>query len=219
MLSYTEENYLKTIFHLQKASTAGVPTNALAEHIDAKASSVTDMIKKLSAKGLVDYKKYQGVRLSPIGETSALKVIRRHRLWEFFLVEKLKFSWSEVHEVAEQLEHVQSTKLTEELDRFLGFPKKDPHGDPIPDAEGRMPNLGKILLAEMEEGDYGICSGVRDTARDFLEYLDRLGISLGSEIHILKKESFDNSILISLNDKKIQITQIVANNVYIKPNE
>jgi len=134
MFSLSEENYLKAILHLQKTSKSGVNTNALAEEMQTKASSVTDMVKKLSEKDLVIYKKYQGVYLSESGRKTALQIVRKHRLWEVFLVDKLSFSWDEVHEVAEQLEHIKSDKLIIELDKFLKYPKRDPHGDPIPDA-------------------------------------------------------------------------------------
>src|SRR5690606_25078163 len=146
MLSLSEENYLKSIFHLEQKNPAGVSTNALAEQLETKASSVTDMLKKLSDKKLVIYRKYQGVKLSKSGREIALSVIRKHRLWEVFLVEKLEFNWDEVHEVAEQLEHIRSEKLIRELDRFLDFPKRDPHGDPIPDSKGNLAVSDKVIL-------------------------------------------------------------------------
>ena len=216
MVTLSEENYLKTIFHLQKAFPQGVSTNALAERMESKASSVTEMVKKLSEKQLVKYKKYQGVKLSGKGESAAIEIVRRHRLWEFFLVEKLNFSWSEVHEVAEQLEHVQSKKLTRELDKFLGFPRKDPHGDPIPDQHGVITASEKYLLAELQPGDKGICVGVKDSSKEFLEYLDRHQIALGKEIKILEKEDFDSSMLLSVDGKELHISKVIANNLYLK---
>ena len=137
MLTLSEENYLKAIYHLELNSVKEISTNAIAEKMETKASSVTDMIKKLSEKKLIIYKKYQGVKITDFGKKTAANIVRNHRLWEFFLVDKLNFSWDEVHEVAEQLEHIKSPKLIDELDAFLGFPKQDPHGDPIPDKNGK----------------------------------------------------------------------------------
>lgn len=216
MFSLSEENYLKAVFHLERSFPTGVSTNALAEEMNTKASSVTDMIKRLSEKKLVAYKKYQGVKLSKLGRQTAVDVIRKHRLWEVFLVEKLGFSWDEVHEVAEQLEHIKSDKLIKELDRFLDFPKRDPHGDPIPDAEGNFVVANKILLSELDRGESGICVGVKDSSAEFLQYLDKNGIALGKEISLLEKESFDQSMLIKLNGKELKISNVISSNLYIK---
>lgn len=216
MTSFSEENYLKAIFHLEKVSPGGVPTNALAEKLETKASSVSEMIKKLSKKKLVAYQKYQGVSLSEKGRKTAVEIIRKHRLWEYFLVEKLNFSWTEVHDVAEQLEHIQSEKLVTELDKFLGFPRKDPHGDPIPDTNGNFQPLEKVLLAEVEPGQKGLCIGVRDSSREFLEYLDKNEIALGKKIEVLEREEFDQSVVIELDGKRLYISKIIANNLFIK---
>lgn len=216
MISFSEENYLKTIFHLEKSFPQGVSTNALAEKMQTKASSVTEMIKKLATKNLVVYKKYQGVKLSEKGGERAVEIIRKHRLWEYFLVEKLNFSWAEVHEVAEQLEHIQSDKLVEELDRFLGFPRKDPHGDPIPDRHGNITKIEKSLLSELTEGEAGVFVGVKDSSRDFLIYLDKYEIAIGAEIKLVEREEFDQSLLIELNKNPLRISRTVANNLFIK---
>jgi len=216
MFSLSEENYLKAVFHLERSFPTGVSTNALAEEMNTKASSVTDMIKRLSEKKLVDYKKYQGVKLSKLGRQTAVDVIRKHRLWEVFLVEKLGFSWDEVHEVAEQLEHIKSDKLIKELDRFLDFPKRDPHGDPIPDSKGNFAISNKVLLAELNKGESGICIGVKDSSPEFLQYLDKNNIALGQLIYILEKESFDQSMLINLNGKELKISNVISSNLYIK---
>ena len=216
MFSLSEENYLKTIFHLEQKSPAGVSTNALADKMETKPSSVSDMLKKLSGKGLVNYKKYQGAKLSLAGRKSAVEVIRKHRLWEVFLVEKLNFTWDEVHEVAEQLEHIKSEKLTKELDRFLNFPRQDPHGDPIPDEKGKFSILDKELLANLEPGDHGICVGVRDSSPEFLQYLNKNKIALGKEIKVLEKEEFDGSQHISVQGKQMQISKEISGNLYIK---
>ena len=216
MFSLSEENYLKAIFHLERAYPIGVSTNALAEEMSSKASSVTDMIKRLSKKKLVAYKKYQGVKLSELGRETAVSVIRKHRLWEVFLVNKLGFAWDEVHEVAEQLEHIKSDKLIKELDRFLDFPKRDPHGDPIPDSKGNFSTSNKVLLAELNKGESGICIGVKDSSPEFLQYLDKNKIALGQLIVIVEKESFDQSMLINLNGKELKISNVISSNLYTK---
>ncbi len=219
MFSLSEENYLKAIFHLERKYAGGVSTNALAEEMETKASSVTDMVKKLSDKDLVKYRKYQGVQLSEQGKRTAIEVIRKHRLWEVFLVEKLNFSWDEVHDIAEQLEHIKSEKLTDELDKFLGHPKRDPHGDPIPDAEGNFRISNKMLLADLEEGQSGICVGVKDSSTEFLRYLDKNEITLGKAIRIVQREEYDESLLIKINDKDLRISKTISKNLFIKPND
>ena len=191
MFSLSEENYLKSIFHLQTISGKGISKSAIAKKLDTKPSSVTDMIKKLADKQVLVYKKYQGVTLTNLGMKVAASIIRKHRLWEVFLVEKLNFSWDEVHDVAEQLEHIKSPKLINELDEFLGFPKKDPHGDPIPDKDGNFQKIEKRLLSTLEENKFGICVGVNDSSSEFLKYLDKHQISLGQQIKVISKESFD----------------------------
>ena len=216
MFTLSEENYLKAIYHLEAFSGKGISTNAIAEKVDAKASSVTDMVKKLADKEVLFYKKYRGVTLSDLGNKIAISVIRKHRLWELFLVEKLNFSWDEVHDVAEQLEHIKSPKLINELDAFLGFPKKDPHGDPIPDKEGKFQKIEKQLLSTLEVNQIGICVGVSDSSSEFLKYLDNNNISLGKKIEVLSKESFDGSLTILINTKKITISKKISNNIYIQ---
>ncbi len=217
MFSQSEENYIKAIYHLAvDSSVKGISTNAIAKKLATKASSVTDMIKKLSEKKVVVYKKYQGVTLTDFGKKTATNIIRKHRLWEVFLVEKLNFSWDEVHEVAEQLEHIKSPKLINELDIFLGFPKRDPHGDPIPDSEGNLQIIEKSLLAVLNKGEEGICVGVDDTSSEFLQFLDKQGIALGKRIKVIEKEPFDGSLLIQLDDKELSISNKIANNLYIQ---
>lgn len=216
MTTQSEENYLKAIYHLAREFGNNVSTNAIAEQMETKASSVTDMIKKLSEKGLIDYQKYQGVSLTEKGRLNAAKIVRKHRLWEVFLVEKLHFTWDEVHEVAEQLEHVKSEKLVEELDALLGYPRVDPHGDPIPDKHGNILAASKTLLSACKPGEKGVFVGVKDSSSEFLKYLDKLKLSLGNEIQLLSKEPFDGSILISINSKEINISSITANNIYVK---
>ena len=215
-MTSSEKNYLKTIYHLGNFGEQFVNTNAIAEQIETKASSVTDMIKKLSDKRLVDYKKYQGSKLTNIGKKTALSVIRKHRLWEVFLVEKLNFSWDEVHEVAEQLEHIESDKLTNQLDAFLGFPTHDPHGDPIPDRDGKFSKMNKILLSKAEPDKVVECVGVKDSSVEFLQYLDKNGITLGTRICVVSQEPFDKSMTVKINNKQLTISKIVTENIYVK---
>ena len=216
MFTLSEENYLKAIFHLEMMSGTGISTNAIASKLETKASSVTDMVKKLAEKQVLVYKKYQGVSLTKSGKTTAARIVRKHRLWEVFLVEKLNFSWDEVHDVAEQLEHIKSPKLTRELDAFLGFPKTDPHGDPIPDHEGRFDSVEKRLLSSLRENEVGVCVGVDDSSSNFLQYLDKNGISLGEKIEVLSIESFDGSLSIKVAGKVLSISNKIATNIYIQ---
>jgi len=216
MLTLSEENYLKEIYHLASASKKGISTNAIADKLQTKASSVTDMMKKLADKKVLNYKKYQGVTLTDFGKKNAANIIRKHRLWEVFLVEKLHFSWDEVHDVAEQLEHIQSEKLINELDAFLGFPKRDPHGDLIPDALGNVQEHQQVLLSSLAKNESGICVGVKDSSSAFLQYLDKQQIALGQTIFIINKEPFDGSISIKIKEKKFSISQKIANNLYLQ---
>ncbi|WP_299119966.1 metal-dependent transcriptional regulator [uncultured Tenacibaculum sp.] len=216
MFSQSEENYIKTIYHLAAISDKGISTNAIAKKLETKASSVTDMIKKLSDKKVLVYKKYQGVTLTDFGKRTAANIIRKHRLWEVFLVQKLNFTWDEVHEVAEQLEHIKSPKLIDELDAFLGYPKSDPHGDPIPDKDGNLPQIQKSLLSTLEKSEKGVCVGVNDTSSEFLRFLDKQEIGLGKNIEVLDKEPFDDSFLVKINGKEMTISNKVANNIYIQ---
>jgi DtxR family Mn-dependent transcriptional regulator len=216
MFSQSEENYLKSIYHLSLISNKGITTNAIAKKLETKASSVTDMVQKLSEKELIIYKKYQGVTLTEFGKKTAANIVRKHRLWEVFLVEKLNFSWDEVHDVAEQLEHIKSRKLIQELDSFLGFPTHDPHGDPIPDDKGNLKIIEKSLLSTLVKNESGICVGVIDSSSEFLQFLDKKGITLGKQITVLEKEEFDDSLSILINDKKLSISQKIATNLFVK---
>lgn len=215
-MTFSEENYLKIIYHLGVAGSKAVSTNAIAEAMETKASSVTDMMKKLAAKGLLVYKPYQGASLSDTGAKIAIHIIRKHRLWECFLVDKLNFSWEEVHEVAEQLEHIKSEKLIAELDAFLGFPKKDPHGDPIPDANGVITPIRKTILANCQAGESGVLIGVDDSSAAFLKYLNKLELQLGDPIHIHAVEDFDKSMQIQSGERSIAISHQTATNIYIQ---
>nr|WP_315151662.1 metal-dependent transcriptional regulator [uncultured Flavobacterium sp.] len=215
-MTFSEENYLKSIYHLTASLDGEVSTNAIAEMMDTKASSVTDMLKKLAEKDLVNYKKYQGVSLTENGKLVAKMIVRKHRLWEVFLVDKLDFSWDEVHDIAEQLEHIKSEKLINKLDDFLGNPTEDPHGDPIPDAQGRIIAIEKQLLSELQANQLGICVGVKDNSSEFLKYLDKQEIGLGTKIEVLTKETFDLSLKIKVNDIEFVISNKIASNLFVK---
>ncbi|MEN8247998.1 MAG: metal-dependent transcriptional regulator [Bacteroidota bacterium] len=217
MLTQSEENYLKTIYSLSSSKKKIVSTNALAEALNTKAASATDMIQKLHKKGLVSYHKYQGVAPTTTGEKEALQIIRKHRLWEVFLAQKLKFNWDEVHDIAEQLEHVTSPKLTEQLDIFLGRPKYDPHGDPIPNADGEMEARPSVTLNMLTPGDCCTMISARDTSNEFLLYLDKIKISLGANIQILDFFEYDGSYSILVDDRSpLTISGKVAENIYVE---
>jgi len=215
MQSYTEENYLKIIYHLS-VITNPVQTNAIAERIQTKAASVTDMLKKLSEKELVDYIKYQGVTLTEKGKLAAINIVRRHRLWEVFLVEKLNFKWDQVHEVAEELEHIKSTLLVERLDEFLDFPKVDPHGDPIPDQHGNFADLSFIKLSKLKANEKGTITGVSEHSSPFLKHLEKLGLTLGKKIEISEIIDFDGSVELIIDNKKLNISREVAKHILIR---
>lgn len=216
MLSHAEENYLKAIYHLSQADKSDVSTNAIAEVLQTKPASVSDMIKKLSDKGFVNYQKYKGVNVSLKGKKEALQIIRKHRLWEVFLVDKLQFNWDEVHDIAEQLEHIKSPVLTQKLDKFLGYPRIDPHGDPIPDERGEIIIKKKVPLSDILVGNTVIVTGVDDSDSEFLSHLDKINIALGTKILVLEKSSFDGSMQIELsNQQSIFISKQVAENLLV----
>jgi DtxR family Mn-dependent transcriptional regulator len=216
MMTHSEENYLKAIYHLTVQLEAEVPTNAIAEMMETKASSVTDMLKKLADKALINYIKYQGVSLTEKGRHAAKMIVRKHRLWEVFLVEKLAFTWDEVHDIAEQLEHIKSEQLINKLDDFLGNPTEDPHGDPIPDAQGKITKTEKLLLSELAESETAICVGVKDSSADFLQYLNKQKIALGAVIKVLGRENFDASLHLIINDTPLTVSSKIAGNLYVK---
>jgi DtxR family Mn-dependent transcriptional regulator len=202
MLSYTEENYLKALLKLsfQNEEKPEAGTNEMAAYLGVKPATANDMLKKLKEKELVSYQKYGKILLTDLGKKSGIAILRKHRLWETFLYEKLDFSWDEVHEVAEQLEHIQSAKLVDKLEEFLGFPEFDPHGDPIPNANGDIPTLTKILLCEMKAGENCKVAAVRDTSRVFLQYLEKLNITIGTPIQVLEVVAFDGSLSIQIGE-------------------
>ncbi len=215
-LSYTEENYLKTIYRLSDGGANSVATNEIAESLETKAASVTDMVKKLSAKSLISYERYYGVKITKQGRTAALGIVRKHRLWETFLVDKLQFSWDEVHEVAEQLEHIQSPLLIEKLDAFLGFPTVDPHGHPIPDKNGKLQEVRCIALSELGLKRKSIVRSVNNGTPAFLQYLSKIGVYIGASVSIQEKIEFDGSLEILLDGKKrVFISRDAAQNLLV----
>lgn len=214
-LSLTEENYLKAMFFIGGMEDNLVNTNAIAEHLDTKAATVTDMLRKLKKKELIHYEPYKGSRLSELGRRFAISILRKHRLWETFLVDKLGFGWEEVHEVAEQLEHIQSTKLTERLSQYLGNPQFDPHGDPIPDENGVFPIRENFTLDKAEEGALVLVKGVKDSSTDFLNYVAKLGIRLGDELQVIQREPFDASVLLRHQETELRLSAQASCNIYI----
>lgn len=217
MTSFTEENYLKAIFHLSENKNGeAVSTNELAEITQTRAASVSDMLKRLSEKELILYKKYQGVTLTRDGESIALKIIRKHRLWEVFLVEKLGFRWDEIHEIAEELEHIDSVELTQRLDDFLGNPKFDPHGDPIPDEKGNMPSQMSCKLSEAKTLTDLTMMGVSEDSAPFLQHLDKLGLHLGVKLKILDISGYDQSLHLQINtSQSVYISKEVACSILV----
>lgn len=217
MLSYTEENYLKAIYKIYEKTKDIVSTNSIAEMLNTTAASVTDMIKKLAVKELIIYEKYKGSKLTQEGAKVATNLIRKHRLWETFLVETLGFSWEEVHDIAEDLEHINSPKLIDRLDRFLKHPKYDPHGDPIPNAEGKFTLREQINLQKLVKGESGQLIGVNNNDDTFLAYLNELEIGIGTNIEVLEKNNYDRSIKVSINKKTpILLTEKVCKNLFLK---
>lgn len=214
MNTFTEENYLKAIYHLSLQSDS-VSTNQIAASLNTKAASVTDMLKKLADKELINYTKYQGVTLTAEGEKIALSIVRKHRLWEYFLVEKLNFKWDEVHDVAEELEHISSKELIDRLDDFMGNPKYDPHGDPIPDCNGLFKAYELKPVSSLVLNDTGIISGVRDHSSSFLQYLEKMHLTIGKKIKVAEINDYDHSVILNLEGKKIHISRDVANNLLI----
>jgi DtxR family transcriptional regulator, Mn-dependent transcriptional regulator len=221
-MTYTlaEEDYLKAIYKVAERQGNPVSTSAIAEVMQTRAASVTDMLRKLSDKGLIHYERYKGVSLSKEGARMATQLIRRHRLWEVFLVDKLGFTWDEVHEIAEQLEHIQSDNLVERLDQFLGRPRFDPHGDPIPDAAGAYRMRQQILLSELEPGMQAVIVGVREHAPAFLQYLDQSGLTLGVAIRLEERFPFDGSLRLGLGDGSTRnVSGKVAGFIYVQRSE
>ncbi|WP_134201771.1 metal-dependent transcriptional regulator [uncultured Algoriphagus sp.] len=213
-LTVAEENYLKAIYHLSEEGTKSVSTNDIAAEMKTKPASVSDMLRKLSEKEVISYRKYYGVNITPEGKKLALQTVRKHRLWEVFLVEKLNFAWDEVHEVAEELEHIQSPLLIQRLDAYLNYPKFDPHGDPIPDEFGDVKARPRLPINEMEVNQSGQIVAVKDSSAAFLRYMDKVGAYIGARVKILDKVEFDGSVEILVDQKKnVFMSKDVAANI------
>lgn len=216
MNSFTEENYLKAIYHLSQDDGPVVTTNRISETINTTPASVSDMLKKLAEKNLISYTKYQGASLTESGRRAATNIIRKHRLWEVFLVEKLGFKWDEVHDIAEQLEHINSPELITRLDEFLDFPKRDPHGDPIPDHEGNFNQMQLTKVSSLLVGEHGKISGVDEHSSLFLQFLEKTGLTLGTEIRVREVREFDGSVIVLIdNAKEVTISREVAKNILV----
>ncbi|VAW26097.1 Mn-dependent transcriptional regulator MntR [hydrothermal vent metagenome] len=216
MLTHSEENHLKCIYHLSSKSNGAINTNAIAKSLETKAASVTDMVQKLATKGLASYLKYKGVRLTTKGEKEALKVVRKHRIWEVFLVKELGYNWDQVHDIAEQLEHIKSATLIDKLDKFLEFPKFDPHGDPIPDANGVIASKPTTTLNILKPGDTCTVICAKDSSSDLLLFLDKVHISLGSKLEVIDYFEFDGSYSVKVdNGSAITLSTKVAENIFI----
>lgn len=216
MTSFTEENYLKAIYHLSHSKGGGsVSTNELSESTQTRAASVSDMLRKLADKGFINYIKYQGVTLTASGKAIAIKVIRKHRLWEVFLVEKLGFGWGEIHEIAEQLEHIDSVELTARLDDFLGNPRFDPHGDPIPDGKGNLPKLESIKLSEAPIDKKLVVVGVLEDSSSFLQHLDKINFKLGLGLKVIEISTFDKSVEVEVGASTKRLSLEVASNILV----
>ncbi|MBY0535413.1 MAG: metal-dependent transcriptional regulator [Chitinophagaceae bacterium] len=214
--SSSKENHIKAIFHLQE-SDGLVTTNELAAALQTKPASVTDMLKKLKQQKLLNYERYKGFKLSSEGKKVALQIIRKHRLWEYFLVEKLQFGWDEVHEIAEELEHISSVRLIDRLDEFLGFPKTDPHGDPIPDKNGKLIEIMQVPLSLLPENTPAIVSGIGDQSQEMLELLNHKQIAIGTRLEITRKFSFDQSMELKLKQSPvITLSEPVAKNIFVR---
>ena len=216
-LSYAEENYLKAILKLSGSPDGTVSTNAIAAQLETSAASVTDMLKKLSDKELITYQRYKGALLTEEGQRVATMLVRKHRLWEVFLVQSLGMTWDEVHEIAEELEHIQSDRLIDRLDTFLGRPKFDPHGDPIPNAQGKYTLRAQLPLTELKPGQEGVVIGVREDDTSFLKHLNDKGLTIGKSITILSNDEYDNTLRVSVDDLELNLSGKVARNIMIKP--
>ena len=216
-LSYAEENYLKALIKLSVPTDKPVSTNAVAAHLNTSAASVTDMLKKLSDKELITYQRYQGASLTDEGYRLATNLVRKHRLWEVFLVQSLQIPWDEVHEIAEELEHIQSDLLIDRLDTFLGHPKFDPHGDPIPNSQGKYTLRSQLPLTDLNIGQSGMVIGVREDSSSFLKHLTEKGISLGKTATILAHDAYDHQLQLEIDQREISLSGQVAQHILVKP--
>ena len=215
MNSQSEEDYLKAIYHLEMDYDS-ISTNSVADYLNMKPSSVTDMLKKLADKKYINYQKYKGSSLTRKGKLIALSIIRKHRLWETFLVDKLGFGWDQVHLIAEQLEHIKSEELIENLDDFLGNPKYDPHGDPIPNKEGKIEKMNQKLLVELKIQQEGIITGVKKGTASLLSYLDKEKIKLGDSVKVIEVLEFDGTFTVEINNRKLTFSEKICQNLLLE---
>jgi DtxR family Mn-dependent transcriptional regulator len=218
MNSQSEEDYLKALYHLEMDFDS-VSTNSIADYLDMKPSSVTDMLKKLAEKKFINYQKYKGTSLTKKGKLIALTIIRKHRLWETFLVDKLGFGWDQVHIIAEQLEHIKSEELIENLDNFLGNPKYDPHGDPIPNKDGEIEKMNQKLLVELKASQKGIITGVKKGTASLLNYLDKEKVKLGDSIKVIEILEFDGTYIVEINKRKLTFSEKICQNLLLETND
>ena len=218
MNSQSEEDYLKALYHLEMDFDA-VSTNSIADYLDMKPSSVTDMLKKLAEKKFINYQKYKGTSLTKKGKLIALSIIRKHRLWETFLVDKLGFGWDQVHIIAEQLEHIKSEELIENLDTFLGNPKYDPHGDPIPNKDGKIEKMNQKLLVELKASQKGIITGVKKGTASLLNYLDKEKVKLGDSVRVIEILEFDGTYIVEINKRKLTFSEKICQNLLLETND
>ena len=218
MNSQSEEDYLKALYHLEMEFDS-VSTNSIADYLDMKPSSVTDMLKKLAEKKFINYQKYKGTSLTKKGKLIALSIIRKHRLWETFLVDKLGFGWDQVHIIAEQLEHIKSEELIENLDNFLGNPKYDPHGDPIPNKNGEIEKMNQKLLVELKASQKGIITGVKKGTASLLNYLDKEKVKLGDSIKVIEILEFDGTYIVEINKRKLTFSEKICQNLLLETND
>lgn len=216
MLSFTEENYLKALLRITiDNGVIEVGTNELAAHLDVKPATVTDMLKKLKEKKLINYQKYGKIGLNDAGKKIALEILRKHRLWETFLYQKLDFNWDEVHEIAEQLEHIKSAKLINKLDAFLEFPQFDPHGDPIPTENGELKVVYKKTLSEVVVGETCKLAAVKDNSAAFLQYVVKVGLGISSEVKVIARQEFDAMMQIEVDGKTHHVSEKFADNIFV----
>jgi DtxR family Mn-dependent transcriptional regulator len=216
MLTQTEENYIKAIYNLEISNSHIVSTTLISNQLKTKASSVTDMLKKLAEKKLINYEKYKGASLTLEGKSIALKIVRKHRLWEVFLVAKLSYNWDEVHIIAEQLEHIKSDSLIDKLEEFLDFPTNDPHGDPIPDKEGNIEHHKNIMLSSVETEKSCVVIGIKNSSDSFLKFLDTVDIQIGTKLKVISKEEFDSSMMVENNNLSFSISNQISKNLFVK---
>jgi DtxR family Mn-dependent transcriptional regulator len=216
-LTYAEENYLKAIHKLSGSPDWTASTNAIASQLETSAASVTDMLKKLSDKELITYQRYKGAALTDEGQRIATNLVRKHRLWEAFLVQSLGMTWDEVHDLAEELEHIQSEILIDRLDAFLGYPKFDPHGDPIPNAQGKYTLRAQVPLTELKAGQEGMVIGVREADNSLLKHLSEKGIKLGKIAHVIDNDAYDQTLLLKIDEREFSLSGKAAQQILIKP--